>query len=145
MKITTNQTPVQKTGLRHAFTLVEMLLVVTIIGILAALVIPKIVGRSEQARITAVLADLSSIKTALDGYEVDSGNYPKSLSDLVQAPSNAKNWHGPYLEKLPVDPWGNTYVYYFPGKHNTGSFDVMSVGQDAKENTDDDIGNWTNK
>ena len=140
MKIKT--TPVQKHPLRRAFTLVEMLLVVTIIGILAALVIPKIVGRSEQARATAAHADIAGIKTALDAFEVDNGFYPRSLQDLLQAPSNAKNWHGPYLDKLPVDPWGNAYVYYFPGKHNSSSFDLLSIGPDGKEGTDDDVGNW---
>ena len=125
-----------------------MLLVITIIGILAALVIPKMVGRSEQARVTAVHADLSSIKTALDAFEVDNGYYPKSLQDLLQAPGNAKNWHGPYLDPekgLPQDPWGNKYVYYYPGKHNPNSYDLLSVGPDGKESTDDDIGNWTTK
>ena len=134
---------IQTTKLRRAFTLVEMLLVVTIIGILAALVIPKIVGRSEQARATAAHADISSIKTALDAFEVDNGFYPKSLQDLVTAPSNAKNWHGPYLEKVPQDPWGNNYVYYVPGKHNPSAFDLLSIGPDAKEGTEDDVGNWT--
>jgi general secretion pathway protein G len=133
----------QKSKIKSAFTLVEMLLVVTIIGILAALVIPKIVGRSEQARATAAQADLSSIKTALDAFEVDNGFYPKSLNDLVQAPGNAKNWHGPYLEKVPQDPWFNPYVYYFPGKHNSGSYDLLSVGPDGKEGTDDDVVNWS--
>jgi general secretion pathway protein G len=133
----------RKSKIENAFTLVEMLLVVTIIGILAALVIPKIVGRSEQARATAAHADLSSIKTALDAFEVDNGFYPKSIQDLVTAPSNARNWHGPYLDKIPQDPWGNNYVYYFPGKHNTGSYDLLSVGPDGKEGTDDDVGNWT--
>ena len=128
---------------RRAFTLVEMLLVVTIIGILAALVIPKIVGRSEQARVTAAHADLSSIKTALEAFEVDNGYYPKSIQDLVLAPNTAKNWHGPYLEKVPQDPWGNNYVYYFPGKHNSGSYDLLSIGPDSKEGTDDDVGNWS--
>ena len=136
-------TPIRKSQLRRAFTLVEMLLVVTIIGILAALVIPKIVGRSEQARATAAHADISSIKTALDAFEVDNGFYPKGLQDLVTSPSNAKNWHGPYLEKIPEDPWGNNYVYYFPGKHNTSSYDLLSTGPDSKEGTDDDVGNWT--
>ena len=128
---------------RRAFTLVEMLLVVTIIGILAALVIPKIVGRSEQALVTAAHADLSSIKTALEAFEVDNGYYPKSIQDLVLAPNTAKNWHGPYLEKVPQDPWGNNYVYYFPGKHNSGSYDLLSIGPDSKEGTDDDVGNWS--
>lgn len=129
---------------RHtsAFTLVEMLLVITIIGILAALVIPKMVGRSEQARQAAAHADLSSIKTALDAFEVDNGFYPKNVQDLLQQPNNAKNWHGPYLDKLPVDPWGNPYLYYYPGRHNQNSYDLLSVGPDGKEGSEDDIGNW---
>ena len=128
---------------RRAFTLVEMLLVVTIIGILAALVIPRIAGTGERARETAVRADINGgIKSALGAYEVDVGVYPKSLQDLIQQPSNAKNWHGPYLEKLPLDPWGNGYVYYYPGKHSAAGYDLLSIGPDQKEGTDDDIGNW---
>ncbi len=131
---------------QRAFTLVEMLLVVTIIGILAALVVPKIMGRSEQARMTAARADLSGIKTALDAFEVDNGFYPKGkngLSSLVQAPSDVKNWHGPYLDRVPSDPWGNNYIYEYPGKRNTSSYDLMSAGPDGKEGNEDDIGNWT--
>ena len=129
---------------RHAFTLVEMLLVVTIIGILAALVVPKIMGRSEQARMTAARADISGIKTALDAFEVDNGYYPKGnngLGDLVQAPRDVKNWHGPYLDKIPSDPWGNNYLYSYPGKRNPSGYDLLSVGPDGKEGTEDDIGN----
>lgn len=132
--------------LRRAFTLVELMLVVTIIGILAALVIPKIAGKGEQARETAARADIfGGIKTALDSFEVDNGYYPKSLQDLIQQPSNAKNWRGPYLDPatLPIDPWGNPYVYYFPGKHNPTGYDLLSVGPDGNEGTEDDIGNWT--
>jgi general secretion pathway protein G len=144
MKIKINQYTIRKNQLRRAFTLVEMLLVVTIIGILAALVIPKIMGRSEQARATGAHADISGgIKSALDGFEVDNGFYPKSLQDLVQQPANAKNWHGPYLDKIPMDPWGNNYVYYYPGKHNQTSYDLLSVGPDSKEGTDDDVVSWT--
>jgi len=134
---------------RRAFTLVEMLLVVTIIGILAALVIPKIMGRSEQARNTAAHADINGgIKSALGQFEVDNGYYPKGkngLGDLVQQPRDAKNWHGPYLDKLPTDPWSNPYVYEYPGKHNASSYDLYSVGPDGKAGTEDDIGNWTTK
>jgi general secretion pathway protein G len=146
MKIKTNRIVIQKQKLNRAFTLVEMLLVVTIIGILAALVIPKIAGKSEQARVTAAQTDIKAgIKTALDSFEVDNGFYPKSLQDLIQQPGNAKNWRGPYFDppQLPVDPWGNPYVYYYPGKHNPNSYDLLSVGPDGKEGTDDDIGNWT--
>jgi len=130
-------------GRHRAFTLVEMLLVITIIGILAALVIPKMVGRSEQARQAAVRADISSIKTALDAFEVDNGYYPKSLADLLQQPRDAKNWHGPYLDKIPQDPWGNNYEYVYPARHNASGFDLSSDGPDQKAGTDDDIGNWT--
>jgi len=134
----------RKSKIVNGFTLVEMLLVVTIIGILAALVIPKIVGRSEQARITAAHADIfGGIKTALDAFEVDNGFYPKSLQDLLQQPSNARNWHGPYLDNLPVDPWGNPYVYVYPGRHNPTGYDLYSVGPDGKAGTEDDIVNWT--
>ena len=135
----------RKSKIANGFTLVELMLVVTIIGILAALVIPRIAGKSEQARETAARADIfGGIKTALDSYEVDNGFYPKSLQDLIQQPSNARNWHGPYLDppKLPIDPWGNPYVYYYPGKHNPSGYDLLSMGPDGKEGTDDDIGNW---
>jgi general secretion pathway protein G len=128
-----------------AFTLVEMLLVITIIGILAALVVPKMMGRSEQARQAAAHADISSIKTALDAFVVDNGYYPKNAMDLIQQPRDATHWHGPYLDKIPQDPWGNNYEYIFPGKHNATSYDLWSDGPDRKSGTEDDIGNWTTK
>jgi general secretion pathway protein G len=132
-----------KTPLPHpGFTLVEMLLVVTIIGILAALVIPRITSTGGRARDAAVKADLNGgIKSALGHYEIDVGQYPKNLQDLLVQPANAQHWHGPYLEKMPVDPWGNVYVYHMPGRHNP-DYDLLSVGPDAKEGTADDIGNW---
>jgi general secretion pathway protein G len=119
------------------------LLVITIIGILAALVVPKMMGRSEQARDAAARADISSIKTALDAFEVDNGNYPRNLGDLLQQPANDVHWHGPYLDKIPQDPWGQNYEYVFPGKHNPSGYDVFSAGPDGKPGTDDDIGNWS--
>jgi len=128
-----------------AFTLVELLLVITIIGILAAIVIPKMVGRSEQARNVAAQADIASMKTALEAFEVDNGYFPRGnngLNDLVQQPRDARNWHGPYLDKIPLDPWGNPYIYTFPGRHNPNGYDLMSTGQDGQPNTPDDIANW---
>jgi len=127
---------------RDAFTLIELLCVIAIITILAAVVVPKMVGRTEQARQAAVRADFSSMKTALDAFEVDNGHYPRNLQDLLQQPRDAKFWHGPYLDKMPIDPWGNAYIYTYPGKHIPNGYDLMSLGPDGKANTDDDIGNW---
>jgi general secretion pathway protein G len=143
MKIEIKKIGVPTNKLRRAFTLVEILLVVVIIGILAALVIPRIAGSSERARVTAATTDINGgIKSALGQYEVDNGFFPKSLQDLLVQPNNAKNWHGPYLDRLPSDPWGNPYIYYFPGKHSAGSYDLLSVGPDGKEGTDDDVVSW---
>ena len=143
MKTQIHQFTIQEQHRSRAVTLVEMLLVVTIIGILAALVIPRIVGRVEQSRNIATIADvMGGISTALNLYEVDNGVFPKSLQDLIRQPGDARNWRGPYLGKLPVDPWGNPYIYHYPGKHDQKFFDLLSVGRDGKEGTDDDIGNW---
>jgi general secretion pathway protein G len=96
----------------------------------------------------AAKADIAAIKTALDAFEVDNGYYPKGnngLADLVQQPRDARSWHGPYLDKIPQDPWYNPYIYACPGKHNPSSYDIMSAGKDGQAGTDDDIGNWTGK
>src|SRR5436853_1771966 len=101
---------------RHSgFTLVEMLLVLVILAVLAAIVIPKFSGRTQQAKVTAAQSQISSIETALDAFEVDNGFYPtggNGLNALVDQPANAPSWKGPYLKKgVPLDPWGNPYVY----------------------------------
>ena len=127
---------------RRAFTLVEMLLVLVILATLAAIVYPKVMGRGEQARVTAAQTQIANFKTALDAYEVDNGYYPKGkngLADLLQKPRDAVNWHGPYLETIPNDPWGNPYQYDCPGKHNAASYDISSLGS---PNANTPIGNW---
>jgi general secretion pathway protein G len=130
---------------RNAFTLVEMLLVLVILATLAAIVIPKMAGRSQQAKVTAAQSQISSIEMALDAFEVDNGYYPKTgaLDDLINQPANTPGWKGPYLKKgVPLDPWGNPYTYDYPGKHNPNGYDIMSMGPDGRAGTDDDIVNW---
>src|SRR5580704_505783 len=103
---------------RRALTLVQMLLPLLILATLAAIVYPKVMGRGEQARVTAAQQQIANFKTALDSFEVDNGYFPKGkngLNDLVVRPRDAGNWHGPYLEKIPVDPWNNPYQYDCPG------------------------------
>ncbi|MGC8990862.1 MAG: type II secretion system major pseudopilin GspG [Verrucomicrobiia bacterium] len=125
------------------FTLVELLLVLVILGTLAALVLPRFAGTSERARKTAALTQISTFKTALNAYEVDNGSYPKSLQDLVEQPRDAQNWHGPYLDgAVPLDPWKNAYIYVYPGRHNPSGYDLSSMGPDGREGTEDDITNW---
>src|SRR5256885_9621674 len=129
-----------------AFTLIELLLVLVILGIVAAIVVPKFSGRTEQARNTAAQSQISTFGTALDAFEVDNGFYPKGksgLGDLVQAPRDAQNWRGPYLKSnIPNDPWGRPYVYDCPGKHNPSSYDLSSMGPDGRAGNEDDITNW---
>src|SRR6266487_3496489 len=113
----------------RGFTLIELLLVLVILGILAAIVVPKFSGRTEQAKLVAAQSQIATFGTALDAFEVDNGFYPKGkngLADLVQAPRDAQTWRGPYLKnEIPVDPWGHPYVYECPGKHNPSSYDLM--------------------
>ena len=134
---------------QRAFTLIELLLVLVILGILAAIVVPKFSGRTEQARVTAATSQISTFGTALDAFEVDTGRYPKGkngLAELIQQPRDAQNWKGPYLKSdLPADPWGRAYIYECPGKHNPSSYDLSSMGPDGRVGGDDDITNWTQK
>jgi general secretion pathway protein G len=126
-----------------------------LVAILAAgfyLVMPKVCGGcGDEGRVRTIVAhaDINgAIESALHQYKVDTGAFPKGsngLLELVQQPKGATNWHGPYLDlpKVPVDPWGNNYVYDYPGKHNANGYDLFSAGPDGRIGTKDDIGNWT--
>ena len=138
--------------IKRAFTLIEIMLVVIIIGVLVAMVVPNISGRSEQARVMAARTDIeANISAALDLFFMDTGRYPtteQGLVSLVSAPAtgSALKWNGPYLKKkkVPRDPWGRDYVYKAPGEHNKDSYDLSSVGPDGKE-SGDDVANWEDK
>ncbi len=135
---------------KKAFTLIEILLVVVIIGVLVAMVVPNLAGKGEQARKSAAKADIeANLATALDLYELECGRYPttdQGLAALLEKPSATpvpSNWNGPYLKKkkIPVDPWGNPYHYVSPGVQNKEDFDLSSFGPDGIESADDII-NW---
>jgi general secretion pathway protein G len=134
----------------RGFTLIELLLVMVILAVLAALVVPRFAGRSEDARNKAAMTQIKSLfGTALDTYEADNGAYPSTaqgLGALRSQPSAnpaPKNWRGPYLKgDVPQDPWGNEYVYRQPGTQNADGYDLLSPGPDAREGTEDDITNW---
>ncbi len=127
------------------FTLIELMLVVIIIGVLAAMVMPRLVGRSEQARMNVAKADVNAnIANALDLFEMDVGRYPNSsegISALRSDPGSLENWKGPYIKRDPKDPWGNAYNYKSPGTHNN-DYDLYSSGSNGIEGDSDDVGNW---
>ncbi len=133
----------------RGFTLIEVMVVIVILGVLAALVVPKVMSRPDEARVVAAKQDISAIMQALKLYKLDNRRYPSAeqgLQALVTKPAAAPvpdNWKS-YLDKLPVDPWGKPYQYVTPGLK--GEVDVMSFGADGisgGEGFDADIGSWT--
>ena len=137
-----------KTKFAAGFTLIELMLVVIIISVLVAMVVPRLVGRSQEARVAAAQAQIEAhLATALDLYELDNGIYPSTEQGLMalrrksSSTPTPPNWKGPYIKKTPKDPWGNEYVYMSPGVHNTEDYDLASYGPDGIESSDDII-NW---
>lgn len=134
------------------FTLIELMVVIVILGILAAVIAPRIVGRTDEAKVTEAKVQIKNLETALKLYKLDNGVYPSTeqgLDALVEKPTVGvlpKKWRdGGYLEKrrVPLDPWGNPYVYVSPGLH--GDYDILSLGADGVrggEGYDADIASW---
>jgi general secretion pathway protein G len=135
---------------QRGFTLIEIMVVVVILGILAALVVPQVMNRPDQAKVTVAKGDIKAIGAALDMYKLDNYSYPSTqqgLDALVKKPGGnpqPKNWNRDgYLKRVPKDPWGNDYQYLSPGTQ--GQFDLYSYGADGKQGGSDlnaDIGNW---
>ena len=132
----------------RGFTLVEVMVVVVILGVLAMLIVPRVVGRTDEARAAAARHDISALAQTLKLYRLDNGRYPtneQGLDALVTRPERApvpSNWK-PYLDKLPLDPWGKPYRYLNPGVH--GEVDIFSLGADGQPGgtgADLDIGSW---
>tara|TARA_R110002072_G_scaffold303069_2_gene492691 strand:- start:18161 stop:18595 length:435 start_codon:yes stop_codon:yes gene_type:complete len=137
----------RKTKRRSGFTLMEVLLVLAIIGVIMTMVVPKVLGRQQHANVDATRVSIGGLSQALKLYSLDhSGQFPVSaegLDTLLKAPgARDPRWRGPYLEKEPVDAWGNPFQYEFPGRRNPDSFDISSAGADRTHGTPDDIGNW---
>jgi general secretion pathway protein G len=134
-----------KQALQTGFTLIEVMVVVIILGILAAVVVPNIMDKPDQARISKAKQDVSALEAALNNYKLDNFDYPSTeqgLAALVEKPGGspeAKHWKGPYVKKVPKDPWHNQYQYMNPGVH--GKIDIFSTGKDVAS-PEDDIGNW---
>lgn len=134
---------------QHGFTLIEIMVVVVILGILAGIVVPKLMQRPDDARIVKAQQDIRVLESSLKLYRLDNFNYPSTdqgLESLVQKPSTPPepaNWKS-YVERLPMDPWGKPYQYLSPGQQ--GDYDIYSLGADGQNGgsgADADIGNWT--
>ena len=132
------------------YTFIEIMVVVIIIAILAAIVMPKFAGRTEDAKVSAAQSQIAIFQTSLNLYNLDTGKYPtteQGLNALIHKPTSPPvpaDWRGPYLEtkKLPKDAWKNEYKYTCPGKHNPESYDLFSTGPDGQQGGEDDITNW---
>jgi general secretion pathway protein G len=130
------------------FTLIELMLVMVILAVMAAIVLPKFTGRSQQAKVTAAKTQIAQMEVALDAFEIDISRYPttaEGLKALVEKPaSDSTEWQQPYLKRdIPKDPWGNDYIYRYPGQYNENGYDLYSLGPDRKLGGDDDITNWS--
>lgn len=137
---------------RHGMTLIEIVVVIIVLGLLAGLVAPQIVGRVSEGRSATARTQLELISVALDNYRLDSGAYPtteQGLAALREKPTASPvpgNWRGPYLRKgVPQDPWGRAYSYQSPGEHNKSEFDLFTLGRDGEPGGEDenaDVTNW---
>ena len=128
---------------KSGFTLVELMVVVAIIGLLAAVVTVNVMGQSHTARVERVKADMKNIKNAMDLFKLDVGMYPQQINELWERPANAKKYNGPYLNEYPPkDPWQNDYIYNYSGGSN---FEIISYGADGAPGGTDEATDLSSK
>lgn len=138
---------VRNNEMTYGFTLIEVMVVVAIIGLLAAIIAPKILNRADDGASAKVRTDIASIMSSIKLYRLDNLSYPTTsdnLTALTKKPLGANRWKGPYIEILPKDPWGRDYLYANPGTHGA-QVDLYSLGADNKKGgsgADADVGNW---
>ncbi|MGH8294986.1 MAG: type II secretion system major pseudopilin GspG [Steroidobacteraceae bacterium] len=133
----------------RGFTLIEIMVVVIIIGLLAAIIVPGVISKVDEAKVAKAKSDIQSLETALTEYRLDNSSYPtndEGLQALVKQPNDPSvtNWHGPYVQRLSKDPWGRPYQYAYPGTHGM-AYDLYTLGADGQPGGDGpnaDIGNW---
>lgn len=129
------------------FTLIELMLVVVIIGIIAAIAVPRMTGRGERAKVSAAKSSIASISASLDAFELAVGRFPtaeEGIEALVVKPASLTaedQWDGPYMRQVPLDPWSRPFLYRYPGEQSV-DFDLISLGKDGQEGTDDDVANF---
>ena len=139
---------VRKTVRRRAFTLLEVLMVIVILGVLAALIVPQFGGTQDRAKKDSAALQIKNVEQQLEVFKTHCGRYPtgeEGLAVLLTKPDSeefADKWAGPYLKAAAIDPWNNPLQYRSPGQYNTESFDLWSNGKDGAEGSDDDVVNW---
>ena len=139
--------PLRRNAVRRAFTLLEVLMVIVILGILAAIIVPQFGGTHDRARIDLTKTQVQQLGSDLERFKLHCGSYPTELAQLLEKPEGDefKDWAGPYIKTAAKDAWGRPLEYRSPGEYNSNGYDLWSMGHNGQSGDDDDIANWEKK